>query len=74
MGIRYYTIYKGTNKTPIIFRPHPRCPLHGIEHEYKDVRRQDPNTYSGTYDDFDMRFSNIWATVSWSSNWYTQYY
>lgn len=59
---------RAQTKRPIIFRPHPRCPLHGIEHEYKDVRRQDPVHIPGTYDDFDMRFSNIWATVSWSSN------
>ena len=23
---------------------------------------------SGTYDDFDMSFENVWATISWSSN------
>ena len=59
---------RAQTKRPIIFRPHPRCQLHGIEHEYKDVRRQDPMHVPGTYDDFDMRFTNIWATVSWSSN------
>jgi len=59
---------RAQTKRPILFRPHPRCPLHGIEHEYKDVKRQDPVHMPGTYDDFDMRFSNIWATVSWSSN------
>jgi hypothetical protein len=55
-------------KRPILFRPHPRCQLHGIEHEFKDVKRQDPRHIPGTYDDFDMKFNNIWATVSWSSN------
>lgn len=59
---------RAQTKRPILFRPHPRCPLHGIEHEYKDVKRQDPRHLPGTYDDFDMRFRNIWATVSWSSN------
>lgn len=53
---------------PIIFRPHPRCPLPHIEHEFKNVIRQDPRHLTGTYDDFDMRFDNIWATVSYSSN------
>ena len=26
----------------IIWRPHPRCPVNGIEHEFKDVIRQQP--------------------------------
>ena len=56
------------SKRPIIFRPHPRCRLDAIEHQYKNVRRQDPVQIAGTYDDFDMRFSNIWATISYSSN------
>jgi len=56
------------SKRPIIFRPHPRCRLDAIEHQYKNVRRQDPVHIPRTYDDFDMRFSNIWATISYSSN------
>jgi len=60
-------IQQYTNR-PIIFRPHPRCPLPHIEHEFKNVLRQDPRKLTGTYDDFDMKFDNIWATVSWSSN------
>ena len=56
------------SKRPIIFRPHPRCRLDAIEHQYKNVRRQDPVQIAGTYDDFDMRFSNVWATISYSSN------
>ena len=56
------------SKRPIIFRPHPRCRLDAIEHQYKNVYRQDPRQLPGTYDDFDMKFDNIWATVSWSSN------
>jgi len=55
-------------KRPILFRPHPRCPLPHIEHEFKNVKRQDPMKINGTYDDFDMSFSNIYATVSYSSN------
>lgn len=53
---------------PIIFRPHPRCPLEHIEREYRNVYRQNPVKISGTYDDFDIDYSNIWATVSHSSN------
>lgn len=53
---------------PIIFRPHPRCPLPAIEHEFKNVIRQQPVKTPGSYDNFDINFSNIWATISWSSN------
>ena len=56
------------SKRPILFRPHPRCPLPHIEHEFKNVIRQDPTKITGTYDDFDMRFDNIHATISYSSN------
>jgi len=56
------------SKRPIIFRPHPRCTLESIERQYKNVYRQDPTHRPGTYDDFDMKFDNIWATISWSSN------
>jgi hypothetical protein len=59
---------RAQTKRPIIFRPHPRCPLTAIEHEFKDVKRQTPKQIQDTYDDFDMKFDNIWATVSWSSN------
>ena len=60
-------IQKHTSR-PIIFRPHPRCPLPYIEHEFKNVRRQEPIKINGTYDDFDISFNNAHATVSWSSN------
>jgi hypothetical protein len=53
---------------PIVFRPHPRCPLPNIEYEFKNVSRQSPIKLNGTYDDFDMRFDRVHATVSWSSN------
>jgi hypothetical protein len=53
---------------PIVFRPHPRCPLLHIEKEYKHVYRQDPNKIDNTYDNFDMEFNNVWATISYSSN------
>ncbi len=56
------------SKRPIIFRPHPRCRLESIERQYQNVYRQEPMQIPGTYDDFDMKFTNIWATVSWSSN------
>ena len=53
---------------PIIFRPHPRCPLPEIEREWSNVRRQEPKQIPNTYDDFDMSFKGAWATVNWSSN------
>jgi len=53
---------------PITFRPHPRCPLPHIEKEFKNVYRQNPIKLNGTYDDFDMSFNNVHATVSYSSN------
>jgi hypothetical protein len=61
------TIQTHTDR-PIIFRPHPRCPLPHIEHEFRNVKRQDPQHIKGSYDDFDMGFDNVWATVSYSSN------
>lgn len=59
---------RAQTKRPIIFRPHPRCPLPAIEHEFKNVYREKPKHITGTYDDYDMGFDNIWATISWSSN------
>ena len=61
------TIQKHTNR-PILFRPHPRCRLPEIEHQYKHVYRQEPIFVSGTYDDYDLKFDNIHATISYSSN------
>lgn len=61
-------IIQARSKRPIVFRPHPRCPLPHIEHEYNNVYRQNPQHISGTYDDFDMNFDDIFATVCWSSN------
>jgi hypothetical protein len=63
----YDTIREHTDR-PILFRPHPRCRLPHIERGLKNVIRQEPQYVNGTYDDFDMQFSNIWATVSYSSN------
>ena len=60
-------IRKHTDRS-IIYRPHPRCPLPNIENQFKNVYRQEPKHVSGTYDDFDMQFDNIWATISHSSN------
>ena len=59
---------RNNSKRPILFRPHPRCPLPAIEHEFKDVRRQQPIHVKDTYDDFDLGFNNVWATISYSSN------
>ena len=63
----YDEIRKYTER-PIVFRPHPRCRLDHIERGLKNVHRQEPNHIANTYDDFDMGFDNVWATVSYSSN------
>ena len=63
----YDEIRKHTDR-PIIFRPHPRCRLPHIERGLKHVYRQEPKHVTNTYDDFDMQFNNIWATISHSSN------
>jgi hypothetical protein len=63
----YREIRKHTSR-PIIFRPHPRCQLPHIELGLKNVYRQQPGKISGSYDDYDMGFNDVWATVSYSSN------
>ena len=63
----YNDIRKHTER-PILFRAHPRCKLPEIERGLKNVYRQQPRQLPGTYDDYDMGFDNIWATVSYSSN------
>jgi len=63
----YNEIRKHSDR-PIIFRPHPRCRLPEIERGLKHVYRQEPRHLSGTYDDYDIGFDNIWATISYSSN------
>ena len=63
----YREIRKHTDR-PIVFRPHPRCRLPHIELGLKHVYRQEPRHVTNTYDDFDMQFDNIWATISHSSN------
>jgi len=60
-------LQKHTDRT-IVFRPHPRCRLPAIEHQYRNVMRQEPQFINGTYDDFDMKFDDVWATISYSSN------
>lgn len=63
----YDEIRKHTDR-PIVFRPHPRCRLEHIERGLRHVYRQEPKHIDNTYDDFDMDFTNVWATVSYSSN------
>lgn len=53
---------------PIILRPHPRCRLDHIEHQYQNVYRQDPIHVTGTYDDYNLSFARAHAVVNWSSN------
>lgn len=59
---------RAVSDRPIIIRPHPRCPLPGIEGMWKDVTRQDPRPVAGTYDDFDLRFEGLHGLVNWNSN------
>ena len=63
----YDEIRKHTAR-PILFRAHPRCNLPEIERGLKHVYRQQPRQLPGTYDDYDMGFNNVWATISYSSN------
>jgi hypothetical protein len=66
--LKVYTEIRKHTLRPIIFRPHPRCRLPDIEHGLKYVYRQEPQHIDGTYDDFNMAFDNIFATINWSSN------
>ena len=52
----------------IIVRPHPRCPIPGIQFEFPNVVIQQPQQVIGTYDDFDFDTTNAYAVVNWSSN------
>lgn len=56
----------------IILRPHPRCKLNGIQHEFSNVALQNPEHIPGTYDDFNLNLDNVYAVVNWSSNPATQ--
>ena len=53
---------------PIVFRPHPRCRLEAIEHQYQNVYRVDPIKIENSYDDFNLSFKDCHAVVNWSSN------
>ena len=53
---------------PIVFRPHPRCPLQDIERQYQNVYRDNPVKITGSYDDFNLSFKDCHAVISWSSN------
>jgi hypothetical protein len=59
---------RGYTKMPIVFRPHPRCPVHGIESYFKNVHRQMPNHVASTYDSYDLKFNKVHAVISWSSS------
>ena len=60
-------VRKYTNRK-IVIRPHPRCPIVPVEHKFKNVIKQTPAKRAGTYDDYDIRFDNAHAVVSWTSN------
>ena len=61
-NIRTYT------DRPVVFRPHPRCSVRYLDRKFKNVSYQVPKQTEGTYDDFDMDFTNVYCTVSWTSN------
>jgi hypothetical protein len=61
------TLQKYSNR-PILFRPHPRCRLEAIEHQYQNVFRDNPRHIEGTYDDYNLSFMNAHAVISYSSN------
>ena len=61
------TIRQQTDRK-IIIRPHPRCPIPGMEVEFPNVVSQNPIHVSGTYDDFDFDPTGAYAVVNWSSN------
>lgn len=63
----YSEIRKHTDRE-ILFRPHPRCQLPDIERGLRGIHRQYPRHLNGTYDDFDLGFNRVHATVSYSSN------
>ena len=64
-------IRQHTNRE-IIVRPHPRCPITGIEFEFPNVKVQEPVKVPNTYDDFDFDLTDVYAVVNWSSNPATQ--
>ena len=53
---------------PIVFRPHPRCTVTGIENYFKNVHRQHPNRLLSTYDSYDLNFNKAHAVISWNSS------
>lgn len=56
------------SKRDIMVRPHPRCRTPQVEQKYRNVFRQEPKHCAGTYDEFDLTFSNAHAVINWSSN------
>ena len=50
----------------IILRPHPRSPMPGIEHEFKNVVRQTPTHVKNSYDDFDINY-NYHCVINYNS-------
>lgn len=60
-------LQKYTNRT-ILLRPHPRFPLKDVSKEFSNVELIKPKKDKESYDDFPIDFSNVHATVNWSSN------
>lgn len=64
---KYTQIRKYTDR-PIIFRPHPRFPLHYIDKNLKNVYVSTPKKIAGSYDNFDLTFDRVWITINENSN------
>lgn len=64
-----YNQIRKVSNMPVIYRPHPRYDIETLDDEnYREFYKQDPVKIQGTYDSYNLNFSNVWATVSWSSN------
>jgi hypothetical protein len=63
-----YNTIRSCSDRPIVLRPHPRCAVENIDQTLHGVSRQCPVQLTNTYDDYDLCFDDVWATVNWSSN------
>jgi len=61
------TIRKYTDRK-IVIRSHPRCPFTFLESRHLNVVREVPRMIPGSYDDYDLKFKDTHAVISWSSN------
>lgn len=52
----------------ILLRPHPRFPLKDVSKEFSNIEITKPKKDRESLDDFPIDFSNVHATINWSSN------